>query len=194
MLTTTRTYKITGDKETLDRFEGLLNLLHWAAAFGHTGKFGMPLDGDGCASFEREDPGDRQAANDILGAGYDVELAFDDSFSGFFMNRNRKNKWSYPRDVYLRHRRQATSSPPSGQSESPATQPDATKEPIRSLLSVDDGDLVSGELVSDDVTREYVWSAAFALNLGRYSDERAWDLADVTAASYDSQRIERERR
>lgn len=97
MTNETRTYKITGDKGTLDRFEGLLNLLHWAVAFGHSGKIGMPLDGDGPESFTIEQPMDRRAADKVFGVGYDVELAFDESFSGIFTDKNRKPKWSYLR-------------------------------------------------------------------------------------------------
>lgn len=43
----TREYKVTGSPELLDRFEGLLSQLHYAGAVGHTGTFGMDLDGDG---------------------------------------------------------------------------------------------------------------------------------------------------
>lgn len=98
MSTETRMYTITGDKGTLERFEGLMNLLHWASAFGHSGRFGIPLDGDGQALFEIESPRDRQAASDVFGVGYDVELGLDKNFSGVFIDRKRKSKWNFPRD------------------------------------------------------------------------------------------------
>lgn len=40
--------------------------------------------------------------------------------------------------------------------------------------------------------RERVWSAAFANLLGRYSGERAWELADVCAAAYAAEKVRRE--
>ena len=95
----TRTYKIMGSKEVLNRFEGLLNLFHWASAFGHSGKFGMPLDGDGDGAFEIESPRDRQGCDKIFGVGYDVELSYDKTFSGIFADRRRTPDWAYDRDT-----------------------------------------------------------------------------------------------
>ena len=46
--------------------------------------------------------------------------------------------------------------------------------------------------VQSDATRELVWSAAFASGRRQYSDERAWDLADVCVASYITEKRRRE--
>lgn len=43
----TKTFEITAAPELMERFERFLALLHFNSGFGHSGMFGMPLDGDG---------------------------------------------------------------------------------------------------------------------------------------------------
>lgn len=71
---------------------------------------------------------------------------------------------------------------PSSSSWMPGAEPSA---PVAALATRD---------VVDDATRGQVWSAAFALYRGRYSGERAWELADATAGAYDCERTHREER
>lgn len=98
--TETLTFTATGSRSGLARFRGLLALLHWAGRFGHTGIFAMPLDGDGPDVLTIDpEPGNRDAAQKIFGIGYDVEVSYDNVFSGLFQNRKRKAKWDVQRET-----------------------------------------------------------------------------------------------
>lgn len=98
--TQTRTYTVTGSPRLLDRFERLLALIHYAGAWGHSGRFGMPLDGDGPERIKIEPvPEERRKGVDrIGGVGYDVELAIDRGFSGVYVDRDRESRRAYTDD------------------------------------------------------------------------------------------------
>ena len=94
----TKTYTITFSSETLShRFERLLALFHFNSSFGHSGKFGMPLDGDGSEKIEVHELKSKSKkgslpheVNLITGAAYSVDLALDNSYSGFYRDTERE--------------------------------------------------------------------------------------------------------
>lgn len=45
-------FEITATKEVINRFSRLLWMMQYASRIGHSGYFGMPLDGDGSDRFE----------------------------------------------------------------------------------------------------------------------------------------------
>lgn len=72
--------------QLMARFERLMALLHFSSSFGHSGTFGMPLDGDGNekirVTFEESMPGQElfrfgHEVDLIGGVGYELELAID---------------------------------------------------------------------------------------------------------------------
>lgn len=99
--------EVTGTPELIMKFKRLMALLDTAGAVGHSGIFGMPLDGDGPDRLEidvQSPDGDfnglelQQFAggvDEVGGVGYDVELANFDGFSGLFRDRKRNEKWFY---------------------------------------------------------------------------------------------------
>lgn len=100
MTTETRTYTITASPSVLARFERLLALFHFASGWGHSGCFGMSLDGDGPERLQVE-PEPRQyrkGVGEISNVGYDVELATDRGFAGLFEDSDRMRRWRYSDD------------------------------------------------------------------------------------------------
>ena len=102
----TRTYKISGEPQLLDKFERLLSMMHYASSWGHSGIFGMWLDGDG-ADRLNVSPVRTQARKGVekIGCvGYHVELATDRGFSGTFIDWERKKKWNYKENGTADHK------------------------------------------------------------------------------------------
>jgi hypothetical protein len=104
-MTETKTFTITTSPAIMRRIERFLALLHFASNWGHSGIFGMPLDGDGSEKV-KVDPIDRRLAHEvdaIGGVGYDIEIARDDSYSGYAINRERRSRfWTGPAaNLYL---------------------------------------------------------------------------------------------
>lgn len=105
MTTETKTFTITASPTLMRRIERFLALLHFNSSFGHSAIFGMALDGDGSEKVKVE-PIDRRLASEvdcIGGVGYDIEIARDDSYSGYAVNRNRESRfWTGPAaNLYL---------------------------------------------------------------------------------------------
>lgn len=99
----TRTYTITTSPDVQKRIEKFLALLHWNSRYGHSGTFAMPLDGDGQDTVTVDpEPGYSKQVGNLATVGYDVEIAYDNSFSGLFENtareRERECKWVYKDD------------------------------------------------------------------------------------------------
>lgn len=95
MTTETKTFTITAGPALMRRIERFLALLHFNSSFGHSAIFAMPLDGDGSEKVKIE-PIDRRLAHEvdaIGGVGYHVELARDDSYSGYMLDRARESRW-----------------------------------------------------------------------------------------------------
>ena len=68
-------------------------MLHWNTRHGHSGVFGMPLDGDGEDGVTvSPEPGHKTAVGVISNYGYDVELAYDNDFGGLRTRRDRTTK------------------------------------------------------------------------------------------------------
>jgi hypothetical protein len=94
--TQTRIYQIEAPAEVLDRFESLMLLLQRNASIGHSAKVGMPLDGDGWdRPFKAEggflsdvrDARNQAMREQIDGHGYDVEIAYNDTYGGYMFRR-----------------------------------------------------------------------------------------------------------
>ena len=91
----TKKFEITTSKEVMDRIERFFALLHFNSRFGHSGLFAMPLDGDG------DDEVTVNGLNENLsyevgligGVGYGVEIAFNNSYGGKYLDRNKESKW-----------------------------------------------------------------------------------------------------
>ena len=91
----TRTYEITNSPEELNKFERFLALLHYNSSFGHSGIFAMPFDGDGSDVFKVKGL-DRQLQYEvdcINSVGYDIEIAYGQTYSGLFIDRKRKSNF-----------------------------------------------------------------------------------------------------
>ena len=93
----TKTFTITADPGVLERFERLLCMMQTGCAIGHSGTFGMSLDGDGADRFKVKESlrKYRNGAMKIGGVGYSVELATGAGYSGLMQDRDRKCRWSY---------------------------------------------------------------------------------------------------
>ncbi|MYE06892.1 MAG: hypothetical protein F4Y04_06695 [Chloroflexi bacterium] len=94
----TRAYRITAEPAVLDRLERLLAVMQYSGDVGHTGTFGMWLDGDGADRLKVEGFATgkyRKGCEKITGVGYHVEMATDHGFSGTFLDRGKQSKWSY---------------------------------------------------------------------------------------------------
>ena len=92
---------LSGSPEAVERVKGLLALLHLSSAWGHSGIFGMPLDGDGPERLEVRglDMGRyRRGAEHVTGVGYGLETSQDGGFSGWFLDRDRPRKWGFDHD------------------------------------------------------------------------------------------------
>ena len=91
----TRVFEITTSPEVMHRIERFLALLHFNSGFGHSGLFGMSLDGDGNEKVEVKNLDSRLAyeVDAIGGVGYGIEIARSTSYTGKFINRDLKPKW-----------------------------------------------------------------------------------------------------
>ena len=103
-----KTFTVTAEPAVMRKLERLLALMHFATHWGHTGIFGMHLDGDGADKLTVEGAdldSCRAGVSRITGVGYDVELATGNGFSGLFEDRVRHHrKWSYRDDGTTRPR------------------------------------------------------------------------------------------
>lgn len=100
---TTKTFTITTDEGTMRSIERFFALLHFNSRFGHSGIFGMSLDGDGDQSVTIS-PIDRTlapAVGLIGGVGYDLEMICDHGYSGRFFDRERESRWVVQRSASL---------------------------------------------------------------------------------------------
>ena len=93
----TKTFTVTAEPEVMERFERLLCLMQHSTLVGHSGIFGMYLDGDGADRFKIKEglAQYRKGAAKITGVGYSVELATGEGYSGLMQDRNSNNRWSY---------------------------------------------------------------------------------------------------
>ena len=91
----TKKIEITASKEVMGRIERFFALLHFNSRFGHSGLFAMPLDGDGDdeVTINGLDKNLSYEVDLIGGVGYDVEVAFNNSYSGVDLDRNKESKW-----------------------------------------------------------------------------------------------------
>ena len=74
----TKTLTITSDPTTMKNLEKLLSQLHFNSHWGHSGCFGMYMDGDGNTTFDIEgfDPEQyREDVKNTMGQKRDVEIA-----------------------------------------------------------------------------------------------------------------------
>ena len=99
--TETRTYTITSrSTELLDRIEALLCMIDHNSRTGHSGIFGMSLDGDGedkvAVSGGRNLDRYRKMAGKIGDVGYDVEYVSSSGMTaGVFKNHDANHAWAY---------------------------------------------------------------------------------------------------
>ena len=91
----TKVFEITANPQILRRIERFLALLHFNSCFGHSGLFGMGLDGDGSEKVVVKDINRSLGYEvDLIGGiGYGVEIANDTSYSGRFIDNERSSKW-----------------------------------------------------------------------------------------------------
>ena len=94
--------KVTDSSGLIQKFLRLMALLHRAGAVGHSGTFGMSLDGDGNERLLIESDDNnlfmrsvKKGADRVGSVGYDVELATTKGFSGWFRNVDRRCKWNF---------------------------------------------------------------------------------------------------
>ena len=88
MDTIKKTFEVETSPSVMRRFERFLALLHHNSNFGHSGTFAMPLDGDGSDKVKITPTPEFAREVDLAGGiGYDIEIAYDDSFSGVDINR-----------------------------------------------------------------------------------------------------------
>lgn len=99
----TRIFEITTSPNLMKRLERFLALLHFNGKFGHSGLFGMSLDGDGSEDITVNDidPDLSKDVNAIGGVGYHVEIARDNSYGGRFFDRKRRCRWEVKRSATL---------------------------------------------------------------------------------------------
>lgn len=91
----TKTFTITTSPRLMKRIERFLALLHFNSGFGHSGTFAMSLDGDGCEKVKISDLEKTLGyeVDAIGGVGYDIEVATDKGYTGFFIDKNKESKW-----------------------------------------------------------------------------------------------------
>lgn len=91
----TKTFTITTSPRLMKRIERFLALLHFNSGFGHSGMFGMSLDGDGCEKVKISDLEKtlEHEVDAIGGVGYHVEVATDQGYTGYFIDQNKESKW-----------------------------------------------------------------------------------------------------
>lgn len=94
-----KTFTIKAEPRLMKRFERLLALMSLCSRWGHTGTFGMWVDGDGADRIHVEGDIDmdeyRKGVEKISGVGYHVELATDRGYGGTFIDGDRNAKWQY---------------------------------------------------------------------------------------------------
>lgn len=76
----TRSYNITSSPGILNRFERLLAMLHWNGRWGHSGIFGMSLDGDGDDGMTVYPEPESEGVSGVARAGEGIEMANDNGF------------------------------------------------------------------------------------------------------------------
>lgn len=86
-------FVVEGKADVVERLERFLALLSFNSAWGHSALFAMPLDGDGPDRLKVY--GIRKAlareVELIGGVGYDVEIAYDDCYSGKYIDRQKES-------------------------------------------------------------------------------------------------------
>ena len=92
----TKIFTITTSPDLMKRIERFLALLHFNSGFGHSGLFGMFLDGDGCEKVEVSDLDRnlRYEVEAIGGVGYHIEIAGSEGYGGRFVDSKRKCVWA----------------------------------------------------------------------------------------------------
>ena len=98
----THNFEITTTPEVMARIEGLMAMLHYNSAWGHSGTFAIWMDGDGPERvIIRRDDADagflhlRQGVSKVGDVGYDVEMADSGRFTGRFTNWHKESKWTF---------------------------------------------------------------------------------------------------
>ena len=95
-MTVKKIYEIEFSSATIKRrFERFLALLHYNSNFGHSGLFGMYLDGDGSEKIQVKNHNNRYMREvDLIGGiGYDIEIVNDNGYSGRFIDSQRECRW-----------------------------------------------------------------------------------------------------
>ena len=89
-----KTFTITTSPRIMRRIERFLALLHYNTRFGHSGIFGMSLDGDGPEQVTvSPKPAYAHEVDAIGGVGYEVEVAYDGSYSGVFQDHDKDSRY-----------------------------------------------------------------------------------------------------
>lgn len=90
----TKTFTITASPKLIKRLERFLALIHFSSNWGHSGIFGMPLDGDGSDRIQVEpiDKNLRPGVDRVTGYGFGIELAMDHGFSGDHLSKDDKRR------------------------------------------------------------------------------------------------------
>ena len=85
----TKTFTITASPKLIKRLERFFALIHFSSNWGHSGLFGMYVDGDGADRINVSplDKTLRPGVNKVTNWGYGVELAMDGGFSGAHLEK-----------------------------------------------------------------------------------------------------------
>lgn len=100
----TKKYEITfSDPYIMERFERLLALFHFNSSFGHSGMFGMSLDGDGPEKIKINSFSPKYCHEvDAIGdANYDIDIAIDNGYSGRYINKEKEPKYKVGPAAFL---------------------------------------------------------------------------------------------
>lgn len=93
----TKTFTIVTSPEVMERIERLFALLHFNSNYGHSGIFAIPLDCDGTDKIVIEEMKDKKhlayEVDAISSVGYDVEVARNANYGGYFIDRSRPSYW-----------------------------------------------------------------------------------------------------
>ena len=86
----TKTFTITASPRLIKRIERFFALIHFSSNWGHSGLFGMYVDGDGpdCINVEPLDKTLRSGVDRVTGWGFGVEIAGDGGFYGAHLEKN----------------------------------------------------------------------------------------------------------
>ena len=95
--TETKTFKIKTTPKLMRRLERFFALLDFNSKVGHSNLFGMPLDGDGSEKIEIDGLDKRlfYEVDCIGGVGCHLEVANDDCYSCYFLDKDRNDRIFY---------------------------------------------------------------------------------------------------